>query len=103
MQKIKEFCSTIGNNLDILGIVFSFWDERNSTNSTYMDIIETIYEGKILSSKIRRDVTVSRSLLKESSVINAYPNSRAAKDILNLTKEIENKLFSDEKLVQETL
>lgn len=68
-----------------------------------MDIIETIYEGKILSSKIRRDVTVSRSLLKESSVINAYPNSRAAKDILNLTKEIENKLFSDEKLVQETL
>uniref|UniRef100_UPI003F686F90 ParA family protein n=1 Tax=Chlamydia abortus TaxID=83555 RepID=UPI003F686F90 len=103
LQKIKEFCSTIGNNLDILGIVFSFWDERNSTNSTYMDIIETIYEGKILSSKIRRDITVSRSLLKESSVINAYPNSRAAKDILNLTKEIENKLFSDEKLVQETL
>ncbi|WP_348664169.1 ParA family protein [Chlamydia vaughanii] len=103
LQKIKEFCSTIANDLEVLGIVFSFWDERNSTNSTYTDIIESIYEGKILSSKVRRDITVSRSLLKETSVINAYPNSRAAQDILNLTKEIENKLFLNQKLVQETL
>ncbi|SYX09478.1 Sporulation initiation inhibitor protein soj,plasmid-partitioning protein RepA,Septum formation inhibitor-activating ATPase,cell division ATPase MinD,CobQ/CobB/MinD/ParA nucleotide binding domain (plasmid) [Chlamydia poikilotherma] len=103
LQKIKEFCSTIANDLDILGIVFSFWDERNSTNSTYTDIIETIYEGKILSNKVRRDITVSRSLLKESPVINVYPNSRASQDILNLTKEIENKLFFNKKLVQETL
>ncbi|WP_041468117.1 ParA family protein [Chlamydia felis] len=103
LQKIKEFCSTIANDLDVLGIVFSFWDERNSTNSTYIGIIETIYEGKILSSKVRRDITVSRSLLKEAPVINVYPNSRAAQDILNLTKEIENKLFFNNKLVQETL
>ncbi|WP_420604363.1 ParA family protein (plasmid) [Chlamydia crocodili] len=103
LQKIKEFCSTIANDLDILGIVFSFWDERNSTNSTYTDIIENICEGKILSNKVRRDITVSRSLLKESPVINVYPNSRASQDILNLTKEIENKLFFNKKLVQETL
>ncbi|SPN74183.1 plasmid-partitioning protein (plasmid) [Chlamydia serpentis] len=96
-QKIKEFCSTLQteNELEILGIVFSFWDDRNATNSTYLNIIESIYENKILSSKVRRDVKLSRSLLKETSVANAYPNSRANYDLLELTKEIETRLFKN--------
>ncbi|WP_080650666.1 ParA family protein [Chlamydia avium] len=103
LQKIKEFCSTIENDLEVLGIVFSFWDERNSTNSMYTDIIESIYPNKILESKIRRDITLSRSLLKETPVINAYPNSRASQDILKLTQEIENKLSLHQKTIQESL
>lgn len=98
LQKIKEFYSTIDNDLKVLGIVFSFWDERNSTNSTYLNIVESMYPGKILSSKIRKDITLSRSLLKETSVTNAYPNSRASQDILKLTEEIEDKLLLNEKL-----
>lgn len=98
LQKIKEFCSSIDSDLEVLGIVFSFWDERNSTNATYLNIVESMYPGKILSSKIRRDITLSRSLLKENSVTNAYPNSRAAQDILKLTEEIEDKLLLNKKL-----
>ncbi|WP_100933920.1 ParA family protein [Candidatus Chlamydia corallus] len=98
LQKIKEFCSMLPmeQDLTVLGIVFSFWDDRNSTNSTYLNIIESIYEGKVLSSKVRRDIALSRSLLKETSVANAYPNSRASNDILRLTEEIESKLFNKE-------
>nr|WP_172686923.1 ParA family protein [Chlamydia pecorum]ALF35304.1 Chromosome/plasmid partitioning protein ParA [Chlamydia pecorum] len=105
LQKIKEFCLSLNldQSLEVLGIVFSFWDERNSTNSTYLNIIESIYENKIFSSKVRRDVALSRSLLKETSVINAYPNSRAAQDILKLSKEIEEKLFNKLLFSQETL
>ncbi|ANH79177.1 ParA family protein [Candidatus Chlamydia sanziniae] len=96
LQKIKEFCSTVnsGLSLEVLGVVLSFWNERNSTNVTYLNIIESIYKDKILSSKIRRDVALSRALLKETSVSNAYPSSRANKDILSLTKELGNKLFN---------
>nr|CAA57590.1 unnamed protein product [Chlamydia pneumoniae] len=105
LQKIKEFCSVLPKkkDLSVLGIVFSFWDGRNSTNSTYLNIIESIYEGKVLSSKVRRDITLSRSLLKETSIANAYPNSRASHDILRLTKEIEDKLFNKEMSAQEVL
>ncbi|EPP35489.1 cobQ/CobB/MinD/ParA nucleotide binding domain protein [Chlamydia ibidis] len=105
LQKIKEFCSSIVHEgfLEVLGITFSFWDDRNSTNPTYIDIIESIYENKIFSTKIRRDISLSRSLLKETSIFNAYPASRAAKDIANLTYEIEQKLFYNQKSVQEVL
>lgn len=104
LQKIKEFCLALQkNDLNVLGIVFSFWDERNSTNSTYLNIIESIYENKVLTSKIRRDITLSRALLKETSVANAYPKSRASQDILELTREIEEKLFSKLLFSQESL
>lgn len=105
LQKIKEFCSTLSteNTLEVLGIVFSFWDHRNTTNSTYLNIIESIYEGKVFSNKIRRDITLTRSLLKETSIANAYPNSRANHDILRLTNEIENKIINKKMSVQESL
>ena len=99
LQKIREFLISIGKQDDdhILGIILSFWDDRNSTNRTYIDIIESIYENKTFSTKIRRDVSLSRSLLKEDSVANVYPHSRAAADILSLTYEIANLLHFEHK------
>lgn len=92
LQKIREFLSSVGKPEEehILGIALSFWDDRNSTNQMYIDIIESIYKNKLFSTKIRRDISLSRSLLKEDSVANVYPNSRAAEDILKLTHEIAN-------------
>jgi ATPases involved in chromosome partitioning len=99
LQKIREFLISIGKPEEehILGVALSFWDDRSSTNQTYIDIIESIYENKIFSTKIRRDISLSRSLLKEDSVINVYPTSRAATDILNLTHEISALLNSKHK------
>ena len=76
----------------VLGIVLSFWDDRNSTNQTYLDIIESIYKDKIFSTIIRRDISLSRSHIREDSVANVYPNSRASVDTLSLTHEIASLL-----------
>lgn len=94
LQKIKEFNQLLPHNLkpNILGIVFSFWDERCSTNNTYTNIVNEVFPDKIMKSKIRKDIVFSRSLLKEDSVINVYPKSRASNDVMSLSKEILTKV-----------
>lgn len=95
LQKIKEMSVEIEKEQEdwLLGIVFSFWDNRNITNQMYIDIVQAIYPGKIFNNKIRKDVNISRSYLQETSVYNAYPQTRSSKDFIKLTDEIENKLF----------
>lgn len=97
LQKIKEISRDIKKNQRnnwLLGIVFSFWDPRNATNSVYIDAVQSIYKNKLFNHKIRRDVHISRSLLKETSVMNAYPKARSSQDFISLSTEIERKLFS---------
>lgn len=95
LQKIKEMSVEIEKKQKdwVLGIVFSFWDNRNATNRMYMDIVQSIYPDKIFNNKIRKDVNISRSLIQETSVFNAYPRTRSTNDFINLADEIENKLF----------
>lgn len=93
ISKLKEFLHKIINpNPKILGILLSFWEKRNSTNQTYIDIIESIFPNKIFRNKIRRDVYISRSFLKEKPVFLAYPKSRGTADFTLLSKEIYEKL-----------
>lgn len=95
LQKIKEMSCDIEKNYQdwVLGVAFSFWDSRNATNHMYEDIVNSIYPNKIFESKIRKDVNISRALLKETSVLNAFPQTRSVQDFINLAYEIESKLF----------
>lgn len=95
LQKIKEMsCELEKNDQDwVLGVAFSFWDSRNATNNIYENIVNSIYPDKIFKSKIRKDVNISRALLKETSVLNAFPQTRSVQDFINLSYEIEQKLF----------
>lgn len=93
ISKMNEFLQKmVEDKPSILGIILSFWDKRNSTNQMYMDIIESIFSNKIFKNKIRRDVYISRSFLKEKPVFLAYPNSRGTMDFSLLAEEFYSEL-----------
>ncbi|WP_348660534.1 ParA family protein [Chlamydiifrater volucris] len=94
LQKMKGFLESCPElNLGILGVVVSFWDSRNSTNSLYISNIESTLPSKTPFYLVRKDVVFSRSVLMESPVFLSYPNSRASSDIKTLSEAIFSHIF----------
>src|SRR3989338_1980196 len=97
LTRLKEYPEQIQehHDLSILGVVLSFWDERGATNPAYVAAIEEAFPGKLFPTKIRRDISVSRSVLKGLPVTAAYPHSRAASDYASLTGEFLARISSE--------
>ena len=85
---------TIGkrHSLKVLGVALSFWNERGKNNDAFLKIINESFPEKILSYKIRKDITVSEASILGKPVIETSPSSRASLDFLGLTKEILSKM-----------
>lgn len=94
LRRLKEFQESIRqyHDIDVFGIVLSFWDERGAVNQELMEEIEDSFAGKIFESKVRRDVAVSRSTLKGKTVFEFDGSSRAAQDYKTLTDEFVKRL-----------
>lgn len=90
LDRLKLFITSISQRhpLNILGVALSFWNSRGKSNTTFLDVIENTFPGKVLSNKIRRDISVSEASVYGKPLFETAPKSRAAKDYLNLTKEI---------------
>ena len=89
LRRLKEFHHSIGqyHNIGVMGIVLSFWDERGATNDDFVKEIHGSFPDKIFRFKIRRDISVSRSVLQGKPVIESDPSSRASRDFIDLTNE----------------
>jgi chromosome partitioning protein len=89
LRRLKEFHDSIQQYhcIQPLGIVLSFWDERGATNQEFLNEINRSFEDKIFSTKVRRDVAVSRAVLKGVPVIEYDLQTRASQDYLALTKD----------------
>lgn len=89
LNRLRDYHEQIRSNheLDILGVVLSFWDERGATNNAYVKAIEEAFENKLFDTRVRRDIAVSRSVLLAKTVIEAYPRSRASYDYERLGAE----------------
>ncbi|KAK5583325.1 hypothetical protein RB653_004917, partial [Dictyostelium firmibasis] len=61
-------------------------------NDTFLEVIEETYPGKILETKVRRDVAVSESSIYGKSIFDTAPKSRAALDFTELAQEILQRL-----------
>ncbi len=97
LQRLKEYHEAIQENhpLDVLGILLTFWDTRGATNEVYLETIEGAFPGKTFETKIRRDMAINRSILKEKPVIEAEPNSRASEDFHAFAVEFLCKTTND--------
>ena len=76
----------------VLGVALSFWNARGKSNDTFLNVIEETFPGKVLSAKIRRDVTVSEASVHGKPVFEVAPKTRAAEDYYDLAKEILTRL-----------
>lgn len=57
-----------------------------------MDLIEATFPGKLLHTKIRRDINVSEAAIYGKPVFDSAPSCRAAEDYVSLTNEILSRL-----------
>jgi chromosome partitioning protein len=94
LRRLKDFHTSINqyHNIDALGLVLSFWDERGAVNKEFLNEITNSFPDKLFSAKIRRDMSVSRAVLEGKPVTESEPNSRASQDYKLLAKEFLKKL-----------
>lgn len=76
------------HSLQVLGVLFSLWDDRGATNKAFCEGVETVFPGKIFATKIRRDIAVSRAVLHGKPVFDLFPKSRVALDYRAVTQEV---------------
>ena len=94
LQRLSQFMEGISKRhpLNILGVVLSFWNPRGKSNEAFLNVIQETFPGKILKSKIRRDIAVSESTIHGKPIFETAPKSRAAEDYKALAKELLKKL-----------
>jgi chromosome partitioning protein len=94
LQRLSLFINTISerHSLSVLGVLFSFWNTRGKSNKDFQNIIESSFPGKLLTSKIRRDISVSEAAIYGKPIFETAPKSRAAEDYMQLTEEFLNKM-----------
>lgn len=94
IDRMAKFDEVINKNhtVNLLGVLFSFWDERGAINETMASAVESYFPGKIFDSKVRRDVEVSRAVMTQEPVFQAVKSSRAGDDYKALAKEFLKKI-----------
>ncbi len=94
LERLSQFIQSVSERhpLHVLGVALSFWNARAKNNSTFADLIERTFPGKLLETKVRRDAAVSEAAIYGQSVFEVAPRSRAAKDYGALAKEVASRL-----------
>jgi len=90
LQRLSIFMNNISGRhlLEVLGISLSFWNLRGKSNEAFLEVIENTFPGKLLSSKVRRDIRVSEASIFGKPIFETAPKSRASTDYMSLTKEL---------------
>lgn len=94
LERLSQFIDSISERhpLHVLGVSLSFWNARGKNNPAFLDLIENTFPGKLLKTKIRRDISISEAAIYGRPVFESSPTCRAAEDYLALTKEILQRL-----------
>lgn len=90
LQRLAFFMANISERhlLNVLGVSLSFWNKRGKSNHTFLEVIEQTFPGKLLQSKIRRDISISEASIFGKPIFETSPNSRASQDYKALTEEL---------------
>ena len=96
LQRLSYFMHYISERhpFEILGVALSFWNPRGKSNENFLEVVEGTFPGKVLQTKIRRDIAVSEASIHGKPIFNTRPSSRAAEDFAALTEELLNKMSS---------
>ena len=96
LQRLSYFMHYISERhpFELLGVILSFWNARGKNNEGFINVVNETFPEKLLQTKIRRDIAVSEAAIHGKPVFEMRPNSRAAEDFTNLTKEVLSKMSS---------
>jgi chromosome partitioning protein len=90
LQRLALFINNISerHGTKVLGVALSFWNPRGKSNDAFLKVIEQTFPGKLLHSKVRRDIAVSEATIYGKPIFETAPQARASKDYTDLTSEI---------------
>ncbi len=90
LERLSQFMTSIGQRhpLNILGVVLSFWNQRGKSNKAFLDVVEKTFPKKLLTTKVRRDVSVTEASIYGKPVFETAPTCRASEDYISVTKEL---------------
>ncbi len=90
LQRLSLFINNISerHGTKVLGVALSFWNPRGKSNDAFLKVTETTFPGKLLQTKVRRDIAVSEATIYGKPIFETAPQSRAALDYRTLTSEI---------------
>lgn len=90
LQRLSLFINNISerHGTKVLGVALSFWNPRGKSNQAFLNVTETTFPGKLLQTKVRRDIAVSEATIYGKPIFETAPSSRASTDYRALTSEI---------------
>ncbi len=90
LQRLSLFINNISerHGTKVLGVALSFWNPRGKSNDAFLKVTECTFPGKLLQTKVRRDIAVSEATIYGKPIFETAPQSRAALDYRTLTSEI---------------
>ncbi len=90
LQRLSLFINNISerHGTKVLGVALSFWNPRGKSNQAFLNVTETTFPGKLLQTKVRRDIAVSEATIYGKPIFETAPTSRASLDYRALTSEI---------------
>ncbi|HSX13210.1 MAG TPA: ParA family protein [Chlamydiales bacterium] len=94
LQRLSLFINNISerHGTKVLGVALSFWNPRGKSNQAFLNVTETTFPGKLLQTKVRRDIAVSEATIYGKPIFETAPTSRASLDYRSLTSEILNRV-----------
>ncbi len=94
LERLSQFMDSIGQRhpLNILGVVLSFWNQRGKSNKAFLEVVENTFPKKLLSTKVRRDISVTEASIFGKPVFETSPTGRASEDYVSVTKELLKRL-----------
>lgn len=90
LQRLSLFINNIAerHGTKVLGVALSFWNPRGKSNEAFLNVTEQTFPGKLLQTKVRRDIAVSEATIYGKPIFETAPSSRASLDYRALTSEI---------------
>lgn len=94
LERLAAFMKNISarHPFSVVGVALSFWNPRGKSNEAFLEIVENTFPGKALSTKIRRDISISEASVFGKPVFETAPNSRASQDFRTLTEELLSRI-----------
>ncbi|UGQ16112.1 MULTISPECIES: ParA family protein [unclassified Borrelia] len=78
----------INKELKITGVFINKHDIRNKSKEKYIEYLKKVFKENFLNTKIRKNISISKSQEEKIPVHMYNKASNAARDFLDLTKEI---------------
>ena len=80
LQRLSYFMHYISKRhpFEVLGVALSFWNKRGKNNDAFLEVVENTFPGKILNTRIRRDIAVSESSIHGKPIFKTFPKIKSS-------------------------